>query len=1079
MSRVVTLPPKSAANLDGTVTGGWWRETDDGRILCELCPRACHLSDGDRGFCFVRENRGGEMLLTTYGRSTGFCVDPIEKKPLNHFYPGTSVLSFGTAGCNLGCKFCQNWDISKSREIERLSNHASPDNIAEAAARLGCLSVAYTYNDPVIWAEYAIDTARACRDRGIKSVAVTAGYITPAARGPFFHEMDAANVDLKAFTEEFYYKLTSSHLQPVLDTLEWLKKDSDVWFEITNLIIPQANDSDGELRRMCDWVLQHVGDDVPVHFTAFHPDFRMTDRPRTPHETLLRGYEIAKSAGIKFPYVGNVNDVAHQSTYCPACKNLLIERDWHQLGRYAMKLDRCAKCNEAIAGRFQLQPGTWGRKRQPVRISDYSQNSMQQTIAPQAAVQTTSALELPTLASPPSPKQGSTMATRHAASRPQLTDEQERVLHRSACEVIAATVNGRPAKFSDATLAGAAEIPVAGAFVTAKRRGRLRGCCGSLGPDVRLFDTLAHGAARTAIDDNRMPPISPSELRFLHIDVYLLFGLRQVASPGLSRIGEIEIGRHGLRIQRGNNAGLLLPSVAVEHDADAEGFLRMVCRKAGLPSSAWQDDNTQLLTFEGHSIEGDFDTDVIGQFPSHKDAPLTADELQRTNDFCKQNVIALARGAIPNYYLPGVPDGTVVGVAVCVDIPGRDTPLRISNFNLRPGLPLQSTLFKLCEVSAEGLKAAGIQADVIGQVTTGVVVLHDATMNGTLAAPDLDGVDTAARALLAIEGTKNVWTLNRDISVEELLSSVKSDLHPINAEAASLFSMAAVSTESHVTVSNVPKPKTGASVRPPAVAGSFYPGAADELSETVDEMLGSNGHVKQPWPALMVPHAGLRFSGRLAAEALQQVEIPKTVIVLGPKHTRNGVDWAVAPHETWSIPGATLSNDVELAKRLAEEIPDLQMDAAAHQQEHAIEVELPFLSKLAPNSNVVGIALGGGTFEQCVSFAEGLVRVIQSMPEAPLLVISSDMNHFANDDENRRLDELALSAMERLSPKDLFDTVRQHDISMCGMLPAVIVMQALQQMGGLNKFQRTGYATSADVTGDKSRVVGYAGMLLG
>ena len=287
MSRVVTLPPEQELLADGAKVGGWWRELDDGRLLCELCPRACHLKEGDRGFCFVRERRGGQMVLTTYGRSTGFCIDPIEKKPLNHFYPGTSVLSFGTAGCNLGCKFCQNWDISKSREIERLSDQAQPEAIVAAAQQHGCRSVAFTYNDPVIWAEYAVDCARACRAAGIKTVAVTAGYITPQARPYFYADMDAANVDLKGFTEDFYYHYTLSHLQPVLDTLEWLHRETDVWFEITNLIIPNANDAADEIRQMCEWILKHVGDEVPVHFTAFHPDFRLRDRPPTPHEKLL------------------------------------------------------------------------------------------------------------------------------------------------------------------------------------------------------------------------------------------------------------------------------------------------------------------------------------------------------------------------------------------------------------------------------------------------------------------------------------------------------------------------------------------------------------------------------------------------------------------------------------------------------------------------------------------------------------------------------------------------------------------------------------------------------------------------
>src|SRR6186997_696299 len=277
MSRTILLPPETARLPDGSLLGGWWHEVEGepGRIHCDLCPRDCTLRPRDKGFCFVRENRGGEMVLSTYGRSTGFCIDPIEKKPLNHFYPGTSVLSFGTAGCNLGCKFCQNWDISKSREIEKLSEEASPTTIAAAAKALGCHSVAFTYNDPVVWAEYAIDAAKACRAAGIKTVAVTAGYITPEARPAFYEYMDAANVDLKAFTEEFYKHVTLSHLEPVKETLQWLVHESPVWTEITNLIIPRENDSPDELKAMCDWVLDALGPNVPVHFTAFHPDFRM------------------------------------------------------------------------------------------------------------------------------------------------------------------------------------------------------------------------------------------------------------------------------------------------------------------------------------------------------------------------------------------------------------------------------------------------------------------------------------------------------------------------------------------------------------------------------------------------------------------------------------------------------------------------------------------------------------------------------------------------------------------------------------------------------------------------------------
>ncbi len=350
--------------------GRWWQKVEDERILCTLCPRACTLKEGQRGFCFVRQNVGGQMVLTTYGRSSGFCIDPMEKKPLNHFYPGTSILSFGTAGCNLGCKFCQNWDISKSREFDRLSDQASPEKIAKVAVELGVKGIAFTYNDPVIFAEYAIDIAQACRAVGIKAVAVTAGYMTEQSRPEFYRHMDAANVDLKGFTEEFYEKVTSSHIQPVLDTLVYLKKETDVWFEITNLIIPTLNDSEKEFHEMAEWIMTNLGPDVPLHFTAFHPDYKMMDKPGTSFETLRKAREIALSKGLHYVYTGNVHDSSGSSTYCPSCRKLLIERDWFELGQYNLhNRNECAHCGTRIAGHFDEVPGHWGAKRVPVRLS--------------------------------------------------------------------------------------------------------------------------------------------------------------------------------------------------------------------------------------------------------------------------------------------------------------------------------------------------------------------------------------------------------------------------------------------------------------------------------------------------------------------------------------------------------------------------------------------------------------------------------------------------------------------------------------------------------------------------------------
>ncbi|MCB2153552.1 AmmeMemoRadiSam system radical SAM enzyme [bacterium] len=354
--------------LEGNYPGRWWHALEDGRVQCDLCPRYCKIADGKRGFCFVRANDGGKIVLTTYGRSSGFCVDPIEKKPLNHFLPGTSILSFGTAGCNLGCKFCQNWDISKSREMQRLSDEAMPDQIAETAARLGCRSVAFTYNDPTIFAEYAIDIARECHARNIRTVAVTAGYITEEARGEFYEHMDAANVDLKAFTEDFYEKVCFAKLQPILDTLKFLKHETNVWFEITTLLIPDANDSSEEIDRMTDWIAENLGPDVPLHFSAFHPDFKMQDRGPTPASTLSRARKIALSKGIHYVYTGNVHDPRGGSTYCPNCGARVIERDWYELGEFKIAGNQCAKCSHKIAGVFEDSPGKWGRRRQPVRI---------------------------------------------------------------------------------------------------------------------------------------------------------------------------------------------------------------------------------------------------------------------------------------------------------------------------------------------------------------------------------------------------------------------------------------------------------------------------------------------------------------------------------------------------------------------------------------------------------------------------------------------------------------------------------------------------------------------------------------
>jgi pyruvate formate lyase activating enzyme len=358
------------SEIQGGVPGRYWHALTDGRVQCDVCPRECKLHEGQRGLCFVRARQDDQIVLTTYGRSSGFCLDPIEKKPLNHFLPGTAVLSFGTAGCNLTCKFCQNWDISKARDLDRLQQPASPEAIANAALASGARSVAFTYNDPVIFLEYAVDVAKACRAVGVKTVAVTAGYIGAAARPEFFAAMDAANIDLKAFTDDFYHRLCTGSLQAVLDTLIYVKRETNTWLEITTLLIPGQNDSVEEVAALCDWVARELGPDVPLHFTAFHPDWKMMDTPATSSAILRRARESGLKAGLRYVYTGNVHDEVGQSTYCSACGSCLIGRDWYTITDWG--LDRngaCAECGEPCPGLFEAAPGHWGARRAPLIIA--------------------------------------------------------------------------------------------------------------------------------------------------------------------------------------------------------------------------------------------------------------------------------------------------------------------------------------------------------------------------------------------------------------------------------------------------------------------------------------------------------------------------------------------------------------------------------------------------------------------------------------------------------------------------------------------------------------------------------------
>jgi AmmeMemoRadiSam system protein B len=539
----------------------------------------------------------------------------------------------------------------------------------------------------------------------------------------------------------------------------------------------------------------------------------------------------------------------------------------------------------------------------------------------------------------------------------------------------------------------------------------------------------------------------------------------------------VQIGKHGLQIARGESRGLLLPGVATENGLNAEQFLEQVCMKAGLPPTAWREDDTVLWTFEGKSIHAPLAQALGEAIPQRPAISMTVEQMAALVQYCGTNIQAFLSGATPSYFATGLPDGNVHGLILSLIKADGQELMQGNRLSMKNSMPLQSTLFGMTEGLANALRS---QPGALGQqLNLGLTILCEPALHGTVAEPDLRGVDPTRQMLIVVDRNRTGAIFDPQQSAEANMAAAAREGGIHSPDVAQVMAMECVTNLSRVRIANVPNPTAGSEIRSPAVAGKFYPADPQELASLVDSCLPAKKVAAQAWPAVMVPHAGLIYSGSIAAQTLARVKFPSTIIIIGPKHTPHGLEWAVAPHATWSLPGATLAADPELARQLCQAIPGLQMDAAAHAQEHGIEVELPFIARLAPKSKVVGVAIGGGSLERCRAFADGLAQVIRRMEEKPLLVISSDMNHYASDAETRRLDEMALAAMETQSAEELFKTVTSRHISMCGVLPAVIVMETLKKLDQLKTMERVAYGTSGDVSGDKSRVVGYAGMLLG
>ncbi|RMF41499.1 MAG: AmmeMemoRadiSam system protein B, partial [Planctomycetota bacterium] len=624
-----------------------------------------------------------------------------------------------------------------------------------------------------------------------------------------------------------------------------------------------------------------------------------------------------------------------------------------------------------------------------------------------------------------------------------LGKEQRQGIVRAAARWVADRVCNRALPEPQELLPELAQSIVMGAFVTLKRGEILRGCCGVLGKAMALGDAVRDAAVKTARDDRRMAPISPCELPFLHMDVTLLGPFQRVQQTGRDRIAAVEVGRHGLMIQHGQQSGLLLPSVAVERGWNAEKFLQAVCTKAGLPMGAWENADTQLFLFEGHAMGGPLAEFLPEGLPRSLPLPLTETDLAEYARVAGENIVALVSGGAPSYIIPHLSDLHVNALVLSMhwsnpEAAGSARSANAIQFSIRPGLPLQSTLYQMCQQTAAMFQRQGFS----GELRIGLTLGFDPAMHGFGAQADLAGVDSADRAVVIADARHCGFAFDPARPAEELLDELRQRL-PIGSRDAAVHSMQVISTMPRVISISMPTPVSRQGVRPPAVAGKFYPAEDAARRELVDRLVkGPAPHQLRPL-AVMVPHAGLKYSGKIAANVWRRIEDldGRTLVIVGPKHTPRGVNWAVCPCTAWSLSQAvTFENDLELAQTFAARVEPLQLDAAAHAEEHGIEVQLPFLERFGRRCKVVGLALGGGSWPDIRAAAEEFADAIRDLQPRPLLVISSDMNHYAPDEENRRLDRLALDAMATGDPQHLIDVCRQHEISMCGVVPAALIM---------------------------------------
>ncbi len=667
-------------------------------------------------------------------------------------------------------------------------------------------------------------------------------------------------------------------------------------------------------------------------------------------------------------------------------------------------------------------------------------------------------------------------------TRPNLTEDDKENVLRQAAQYVFNAIVGEDQPLAEGQGGVVPPIPVWGVFVSLKSGQQLRACCGHIEDEVLLPAALERASHIAAIWDLRFPAIQPAELSLLELEVWILWNRQRVEAQGEARVKSIEIGKHGLQVVKGQQRGLLLPGVAVEHRFDARQFLEQVCRKAGLAPKAWLDSSTELFIFEGFALRRPLarllSEHVLASLPS---GPGMGDVL-RLAEFARQNLLAMSDGATPSFYTTAAFDGPVQGIVLTLKRGGdkdQELPQKVmeaSRVFPQGSLPLQATLMDLLQTLLAGLKGQQIGPDALRQLRLGMTILTNPRLVGTGTDCALDNVNPRRQALCAV--LDRYWAVRYGPKEDskKLFEQTLSRIRLPRASTAQIFALSVFSTESELEASNLPRPVAGPAVRPPAVAGRFYPAQANAIDEFLTSVHSPTAE-RRTWSGAIVPHAGWKFSGRLAVKVWEQIQIPSDVIIVAPKHQPLGCDWAVAPHETWALPGLSLKSNGRLARACAESVPYFELDAAAHAMEHAIEVQLPIIARFAPASRVVGIVMRGGPYLSLREAAKRFAEFLQTLPELPLLVISTDMNHYETEIKTRELDRLAMEAIKSCDPERLWKSVHDHNISMCGIVPAVFVMETLKVLGRLETCHVVGYTTSAESSGDSSRVVGYLGAL--